>query len=86
MFCLLVAPPSSPFSQISILRLRTVPALFSPAPGGDFLKTARLEQQTQLTAQLEATQENEQAADEWLAVIRAYAQLEEFDRPTPYGL
>ena len=42
----------------------------------------KLEQRTQLTAQLEATQEDEQATDEWLAVIRDYAQLEELDRPT----
>ena len=42
----------------------------------------KLEQRTQLTAQLEATQEDEQATDKWLAVIRDYAQLEELDRPT----
>lgn len=42
----------------------------------------KLEQRTQLTAQLEAHQEDEQAADEWLALIRDYAQLEELDRPT----
>ena len=42
----------------------------------------KLEQRTQLTAQLEAHQEDEQAADEWLALIRDYAQLEDLDRPT----
>ncbi|MCI9202885.1 MAG: DUF4368 domain-containing protein [Lachnospiraceae bacterium] len=31
---------------------------------------------------MEATQEDEQATDEWLAVIRDYALLEELDRPT----
>ena len=45
-------------------------------------RRSKLEQRTQLTAQLEATQEDEQATDEWLAVIRDYAQLEELDRPT----
>ena len=45
-------------------------------------RRGKLEQRTQLTAQLEATQEEEQATDEWLAVIRDYAQLEELDRPT----
>jgi hypothetical protein len=35
-FCLLVAQPPNPFSQNSILRLRTVPALFSPALQRDF--------------------------------------------------
>ena len=29
-----------------------------------------------------ATQEDAQSTDEWLAVIRDYAQLEELDRPT----
>ena len=38
-------------------------------------RRGKLEQRTQLTAQLEATQEDEQATDEWLAVIRDYAQL-----------
>ena len=42
----------------------------------------KLEQRTQLTAQLEATQEDECAADEWLNLIRDYSQLEELDRPT----
>ena len=45
-------------------------------------RRGKLEQRTQLTAQLETTQEDEQATDEWLAVIRNYAQLEELDRPT----
>ena len=45
-------------------------------------RRGKLEQRTQLTAQLEATQGDEQATDEWLAVIRDYAQLEELDRPT----
>ena len=45
-------------------------------------RRSKLEQRTHLTAQLEATQEDEQATDEWLAVIRDYAQLEELDRPT----
>ena len=35
-------PPPNPFSQNFILRLHTVPALFSPIFGGDFLITARL--------------------------------------------
>ena len=39
-------------------------------------------QRLQLTAQMEATQEDEQATDEWLVVIRDYTQLEELDRPT----
>lgn len=42
----------------------------------------KLEQRTQLTAQLEATQEDEQAADDYISMIRDYAQLEELDRPT----
>ena len=42
LFCLLVAEPPNPFSQNFILRLRTVPALFPSAPGGDFLQPARL--------------------------------------------
>ncbi len=45
-------------------------------------RRGKMEQRTQLTAQLETTQEDEQATDEWLAVIRNYAQLEELDRPT----
>jgi DNA invertase Pin-like site-specific DNA recombinase len=42
----------------------------------------KLEQRTQLTAQLETFQEDEQSADEWLGLIRNYAQLQELDRPT----
>jgi Mg2+/Co2+ transporter CorC len=42
----------------------------------------KLEQRTQLTAQLEAFQEDEQSTDEWLGLIRNYAQLQELDRPT----
>ena len=42
----------------------------------------KLEQRTQLTAQLEATQEDEQATDDWLDLIRDYSRLEELDRPT----
>ena len=42
----------------------------------------KLEQRTQLMAQLEATQEDEQATDDWLTMIRDYTQLEELDRPT----
>lgn len=42
----------------------------------------RLEQQTHLTAQLEAHREDECAADSWLNLIRDYSQLEELDRPT----
>ena len=42
----------------------------------------KLEQRTQLTAQLEAHREDECAADEWLNLIRDYSQLEELDRPT----
>lgn len=45
-------------------------------------RRGKLEQRTQLMAQLEAAQEDEQATDEWLTVIRDYAQLEELDRPT----
>ncbi len=45
-------------------------------------RRGKLEQQTQLTTQLETTQEDEQATDEWLAVIRDHAQLKELDRPT----
>lgn len=42
----------------------------------------KLEERTRLTAQLEACQEDEQAADDWIALIRDYTQLEELDRPT----
>lgn len=42
----------------------------------------KLEQRTQFTAQLEATQEDEQAVDDWLDLIRDYTHLEEIDRPT----
>lgn len=42
----------------------------------------KLEQRTQLTAQLEACQEDEQAANDWIALIWDYTQLEELDRPT----
>ncbi len=42
----------------------------------------KLEQRTKLSAQLEACQEDEKAADDWLALIRDYSQLEELDRPT----
>lgn len=42
----------------------------------------KLEQRTQLMAQLEATQEDEQTTEDWLSMIRDYAQLEELDRPT----
>ena len=42
----------------------------------------KLEQRTQLAAQLEVHREDEQAADDWLNLIRDYSQLEELDRPT----
>ncbi len=42
----------------------------------------KLEQRTQLTAQLEAHREDECAADNWLNLMRDYSQLEELDRPT----
>ena len=42
----------------------------------------KLEQRTRLTAQLEANQEDECAADSWLALMRDYGHLEELDRPT----
>lgn len=42
----------------------------------------KLEQRTQLNAQLEACQEDKQAVDNWLNMIRDYVQLEELDRPT----
>ena len=45
-------------------------------------RRSKLEQRTQLTAQLEAQREDECAADEWLNLIRDYSQLEELDRPT----
>ena len=51
-------------------------------PADEDERRSKLEQRTQLTAQLEATQEDEQATDEWLAIIRDYAHLEELDRPT----
>lgn len=38
--------------------------------------------QNSLTAQMEAMQEDEQAADDRLNVIRDCSQLEELDRPT----
>lgn len=43
---------------------------------------AKLEQRTRLSTQLEACQEDEKAADDWLAMIRDYSKLEELDRPT----
>ncbi len=45
-------------------------------------RTEKLEQRTMLSAQLESCQEDEKAADDWLALIRDYSQLEELDRPT----
>ncbi len=45
-------------------------------------RTDKLEQRTKLAAQLEGCQEDEKAADDWLALIRDYSQLEELDRPT----
>ena len=45
-------------------------------------RTDKLEQRTKLSAQLEAYQEDEQAADDWLTMIRDYSRLEELDRPT----
>ena len=42
----------------------------------------KLEQRTKLSAQLEVCQEDEKAADDWLAIIRDYSRLEELDRPT----
>ena len=42
----------------------------------------KLEQRTKLSAQLEVCQEDERAADDWLAIIRDYSKLEELDRPT----
>ena len=42
----------------------------------------KLEQRTKLSAQLELCQEDEKAADDWLAIIRDYSRLEELDRPT----
>ena len=42
----------------------------------------KLEQRTKLSAQLEACQEDEKAADDWLTMIRDYSKLEELDRPT----
>lgn len=45
-------------------------------------RTEKLEQWTKLSTQLEACQEDEKAADDWLALIRDYSKLEELDRPT----
>lgn len=45
-------------------------------------RRSKLEQRTKLSAQLEACQEDEKAADDWLALIRYYSKLEELDRPT----
>ena len=42
----------------------------------------KLEQRAKLSAQLEVCQEDEKAADDWLAIIRDYSRLEELDRPT----
>lgn len=42
----------------------------------------KLEQRTKLSAQLEACQEDEKTADDWLMMIRDYSKLEELDRPT----
>ena len=40
------------------------------------------EQRVQVTAQLEACQEDEQSTDDWIALIRDYVHLKELDRPT----
>ena len=45
-------------------------------------RAEKLEQRTRLSAQLETCQEDEKAADDWLAMIRDYSKLEELDRPT----
>ncbi len=45
-------------------------------------RTEKLEQRTKLSAQLETSQEDEKAADDWLTMIRDYFKLEELDRPT----
>ncbi len=45
-------------------------------------RAEKLEQRTKLAAQLETCHEDEKAADDWLALIRDYSQLEELDRPT----
>ena len=45
-------------------------------------RAEKLEQRTRLSSQLEACQESEKAADDWLAMIRDYSKLEELDRPT----
>lgn len=42
----------------------------------------KLEQRTQLAAELEAVQQDEQDTEDWLDLIRDYSQLEELDRPT----
>ena len=42
----------------------------------------KLEQRTQLTAQLEVHREDEQSANAWLNLMRDYSQLDELDRPT----
>ncbi len=45
-------------------------------------RTDKLEQRTRLAAQMEICQEDKEAVDNWLALIRDYSQLEELDRPT----
>ena len=40
------------------------------------------EQRIQISAQLETCQEDEQAAEDWINLIRDYVHLEELDRPT----
>ena len=42
----------------------------------------KMEQRTQLMAQLEEMRADVQAVDGWIGLIRDYAQLEELDRPT----
>ena len=45
-------------------------------------RTEKLEQRTKLSTQMEVCQEDEKAANDWLAMIRDYSKLEELDRPT----
>jgi hypothetical protein len=45
-------------------------------------RKTKLEQRKKLSSQLEASQEDEKSTDDWLTLIRDYAELETLDRPT----
>ena len=45
-------------------------------------RETKLEQRAKLSARLETCQEDEKAADDWMALIRDFSKLEKLDRPT----